>query len=135
MQKGVRSGQEFVDQLVSVNPTIIDTVEAHGVRSYIFAPCLVYSPGEGFGNKTSIQDVVIVKAAMKVRRVYKVDTENPAMTKALAKRNVIDGDDVMQADDEVLKKMGEALEVSPSMVPVLLGGMCQFTPEHGKQIG
>ncbi|KAH8431487.1 uncharacterized protein LDX57_009150 [Aspergillus melleus] len=58
-----------------------------------------------------------------------------AMAKALAKRNVLDDDDVMQADDEALKKMGEALNVSPSAVPVLLGGMCRFMPEHGRQIG
>ena len=59
------------------NTDIIDTAEAAGVRSYIFAPCIVYGEGEGFGNHTSIQDVHIVKAARKLRRVYKVDPGNP----------------------------------------------------------
>jgi len=56
---------------------VIDTAERYGVRSYIFAPCIVYGEGEGFGNRTSIQDVAIVKAAKKARRVYKVDLDNP----------------------------------------------------------
>lgn len=59
---------------------MIDTSEKYGVRGYIFVPCIVYGQGEGFGNQTSIQDVAIVKAAKKVRRVYKVDTDNPVCT-------------------------------------------------------
>jgi hypothetical protein len=45
-----------------------------------------------------------------------------AMAEALAKRNAIDDQTVQNADDTVLKKMGEALEVPPHTVPVLLGG-------------
>jgi hypothetical protein len=53
---------------VKANPLIIDTAKAHGVRSYIFAPCLVYGRGEGFGNLSSIQDVAIVQAAQSAAR-------------------------------------------------------------------
>lgn len=56
---------------------MIDTAEQYGVRSYIFVPCIVYGEGEGFGNRTSIQDVAIVKAAKKAQRVHKVDIDNP----------------------------------------------------------
>ncbi|CRG85985.1 hypothetical protein PISL3812_02988 [Talaromyces islandicus] len=68
---------EFVRRTTGTNITVIDTCEKYGVRGYIFAPCIVYGRGEGFGNQTSIQDVAIVKAAVKARRVYKVDTGNP----------------------------------------------------------
>lgn len=61
----------------SSRPTIIDAAEAQDERSYIFAPSLVYGTGEGFGNNTS-KDAAIVKAAKKLRRVYEVDTDNPA---------------------------------------------------------
>lgn len=64
-------------QGVKTNVTVIDTAEQCGVRSYIFAPCIVYDEGEGFGNRTSIQDVAIVKTAKKVERVYKVDFDDP----------------------------------------------------------
>lgn len=47
------------------------------MRTYIFAPCIVYGHGEGFGNKISIQTVAIVKAARAMRRVYKVDQGQP----------------------------------------------------------
>lgn len=56
---------------------MIATAEAHGVRSYIFIPCVVYGPGEGFGNRISIQTVAIVKAALKAKRVYRVDSGRP----------------------------------------------------------
>lgn len=59
------------------NNTVIEQAEKQGVRSYIFAPCIVYGRGEGFGNTTSIQTVAIVKAARAMRRVYKVDQGQP----------------------------------------------------------
>lgn len=62
---------------MKTNRIVIDTAEEYGVRSYIFAPCIVYGEGEGFGNRTSIQDVAIVKAAKKIRQVYKVDSDHP----------------------------------------------------------
>ncbi|PYH38151.1 uncharacterized protein BO87DRAFT_383045 [Aspergillus neoniger CBS 115656] len=58
-----------------------------------------------------------------------------AMAKALAKRGLVDDEDVVQADDQVLEKMGEALGVAPDEVQVLLGGRCMFTAEHGRRIG
>lgn len=68
---------EFDTQPARTNATVIDTAEDKGVRSYIFIPSIVYGEGEGFGNRTSIQDVAIVKAARGVRRVYKVDSNDP----------------------------------------------------------
>ncbi|GLB19856.1 hypothetical protein AtubIFM61612_009778 [Aspergillus tubingensis] len=156
IQKGAKSKHQFAAESANTNATIIDTAEAHGVSSYIFAPCLVYGQGEGFGSRTSIQDVDIVRAALKLRRVYKVDTDDPiwpvchvsdtaefvawnkvysAMARALAKHGLVEDDVVAQADDEVLAKMGEALGVAPDEVPVLIGGRCMFTPEHGRKIG
>ncbi|KAF1952041.1 NAD(P)-binding protein [Byssothecium circinans] len=58
---------------VRANTLGIDEAEKHGVRSYIFAPCIVYGRCRGFGNKISIQTVAIVKAAKAVRRVYDLD--------------------------------------------------------------
>ncbi|KAF7588248.1 hypothetical protein BBP40_005970 [Aspergillus hancockii] len=63
------------------------------------------------------------------------DKSYSAMAKALANRHLIDDAIVRDADDAALRKMGEALDVSPSIVPVLLGGKCTYTAEHGKQIG
>ncbi|KAI2933118.1 hypothetical protein CBS147320_1637 [Aspergillus niger] len=171
IQKAAKSRHKFAAESANTNATIIDTAEAHGVRSYIFAPCLVYGPGEGFGNQTSIQDVDIVRAAIKMRRVHKADMDDPiwpvchiadtanlylhilrkilsaeeighgkngfflassgsvtwnkvygAMAKALAKRGLVEDGNVVQADEEVLAKMGEALGVAPDEVQVLLGG-------------
>ncbi|CAN9095888.1 unnamed protein product [Alternaria alternata] len=62
---------------LKANCNVIEVAEAHGVRSYIFVPCIVYGKGEGFGNKTSIQTVAIIKAAKKLRQVYRVDEGRP----------------------------------------------------------
>jgi nucleoside-diphosphate-sugar epimerase len=59
------------------NNMVIEAAEAHGVRSYILAPCIVYGRGLGFGNVISIQTVAVVKAAKALRRVYKVDKGKP----------------------------------------------------------
>ena len=56
---------------------VIDIAEEHGVRSYIFVPCIVYGKGTGFGNPISVQTVAIVRAAKKLRQVYKVDKGKP----------------------------------------------------------
>ncbi|GKZ20540.1 hypothetical protein AbraIFM66951_005865 [Aspergillus brasiliensis] len=77
LQKGAKGPHVFINESVETNVTVIDHAERHGVRSYIFAPCLVYGRGEGFGNKTSIQDVSIVQAAQGARRVCAVDSDNP----------------------------------------------------------
>ncbi|PYH48098.1 uncharacterized protein BP01DRAFT_334592 [Aspergillus saccharolyticus JOP 1030-1] len=175
---------EFIIEPANANLNVIDLSEAHGVRSYIFAPCLVYGKGEGFDNQISIQDVDIVRAARRLRRVYRVDTDYPswpvshvadtadlylqilrkilsgdeigcgkkgfflaasgnlpwndvydAIARALAKRSVIDDELVLDASEPVLARMGEALGVAPSAVPVVLGGNCSFTAVHGGQIG
>jgi nucleoside-diphosphate-sugar epimerase len=62
---------------VVANNTVIEAAEAHGVRSYIFAPCIVYGRGLGFGNIISIQTVAVVQAAKALRRVHKVDEGKP----------------------------------------------------------
>ncbi|XHG04735.1 hypothetical protein AWENTII_007982 [Aspergillus wentii] len=77
IQKDAVTSHEFFVQSMKTNRIVIDTAEEYGVRSYIFAPCIVYGEGEGFGNRISIQDVAIVKAAKKIRQVYKVDSDHP----------------------------------------------------------
>ncbi|KAL2021455.1 hypothetical protein VTK56DRAFT_7208 [Thermocarpiscus australiensis] len=62
---------------VETNNIVIDTAEKHGVRAYIFVPCIVYGENSGFGNPISIQTTAIVKAAVAAGRVYKVDATHP----------------------------------------------------------
>ena len=45
-----------------------------------------------------------------------------AMSRALAKRGVVDSVDVKPADEEALRKMGEALQCPKDMVRLQLGG-------------
>ena len=45
-----------------------------------------------------------------------------AFARALAKRQYVDDETVLSADDDTLQRMGDALDVSPTAVPVLLGG-------------
>ena len=66
------------------NNVIIETAEKHGVKSYIFVPCIVYGKGEGFGNPTSIQTVAVVQAAKGLRQVYDVNDEKAVSQKDLA---------------------------------------------------
>ncbi|KAL4811973.1 hypothetical protein BDW67DRAFT_194067 [Aspergillus spinulosporus] len=68
---------DWFTQIARTNAVIIDTAEAHGVKSYIFVPCIAYGEGKGFGNRISIQDVAIIKAARAAGRVYKVDNGKP----------------------------------------------------------
>ncbi|KAJ5331825.1 hypothetical protein N7476_001608 [Penicillium atrosanguineum] len=169
---------------LDANNTVIETAEAHGVRSYIFIPCIVYGKGEGFGNPISIQTVAIVKAAKKLGRVYKPDADHHtwpvshvvdnallyleimrnilsdqnigfgkngyylaasgsvswndlycAMARGLAKRKVIETDEVSLVDDAVLEKMGAALGCPKDMVPLFLGGDCTLQARNGRKIG
>jgi nucleoside-diphosphate-sugar epimerase len=62
---------------LKANCNVIEVAGAHGVRSYIFVPCIVYGKREGFGNKTSIQTVAVIKAAKNLRQVYRVDEGRP----------------------------------------------------------
>ncbi|KAJ9296294.1 hypothetical protein DTO271G3_5435 [Paecilomyces variotii] len=77
IQKNARGPFEVKMMGVRANTTVIDTAESYGVQSYIFAPCIVYGEGEGFGNKISIQTVAIVQAAKALRRVYRTQSDKP----------------------------------------------------------
>ncbi|KAJ6573439.1 hypothetical protein DFH09DRAFT_1277072 [Mycena vulgaris] len=78
IQKSQRSPHTWMQEAVKANNIVVEEAEKYGVRSYIFAPCIVYGEGEGFGNKISIQTVAIVKAAKALQRVYKVDQGEPS---------------------------------------------------------
>ncbi|KAF2105551.1 hypothetical protein BDV96DRAFT_359458 [Lophiotrema nucula] len=184
IQKSHQGPFDIMNTALSTNNIVIDAAEARGVRCYIFAPCIVYGKGEGFGNKISIQTVAIVQAARALQQVYKTDPGNPtwpvchvydnttlylqilrkilegeeigygkngyflassgsvpwndlyaAMARALAQHGAVDDEAVKEADEGVLKKMGEALKCSPDFVAVQLAGTCAYTAEHGKRIG
>ena len=77
IQKSQKAPLPQMQIAVSTNNTVVEQGEAHGVRTYIFAPCIVYGKGEGFGNPISIQTVAIVQAAKAVGHVYKVDVDRP----------------------------------------------------------
>ncbi|KAI0599074.1 hypothetical protein F4775DRAFT_552798 [Biscogniauxia sp. FL1348] len=62
---------------VETNCSVIEEAEKYGVRSYIFAPCIVYGKSEGFGNRISIQTVAIVRAAIALKRLYRVNSGKP----------------------------------------------------------
>ncbi|KAH8880568.1 NAD(P)-binding protein [Thozetella sp. PMI_491] len=70
-------GHRFYLAGVATNTLVAEEGEKRGVRTYVFAPCIVYGKGEGFGNKISIQTVAIVKAAKALGRVMKVDDGRP----------------------------------------------------------
>ncbi|GFG05105.1 hypothetical protein IFM5058_02260 [Aspergillus udagawae] len=73
MQKSQRSTLPIMQQGVETNSRIIELSESLGVKSYIFAPCVVYGKGEGFGNKISIQTAALVRAAKATGRVYNLN--------------------------------------------------------------
>jgi hypothetical protein len=52
---------------------VVEAGEKHGVSTYIYIPCIVYGDGSGFGNRTSIQTVAIVKAAKALRQVIDLE--------------------------------------------------------------
>ena len=60
-------------QAVGANNQVIEAGEKHGVKTYIYIPCIVYGEGSGFGNRISIQTVAVVRAAKGMGRVCKVD--------------------------------------------------------------
>ncbi|THX73550.1 NAD(P)-binding protein [Aureobasidium pullulans] len=67
----------FLQPLLDTNITVTELSESLGVQSYVFAPCIVYGKGEGFGNKISIQTVAVVDAAKVAKKVYRVDQGRP----------------------------------------------------------
>ncbi|KAK8119760.1 uncharacterized protein PG998_004386 [Apiospora kogelbergensis] len=77
IQKEQKAPLTVMQTPVMTNNTVIEQCELHGVKSYIFVPCIVYGRGEGFGNVISIQTVAIVKAAKALRRVYRTDEGRP----------------------------------------------------------
>ncbi|KAJ9399474.1 hypothetical protein DTO282F9_3586 [Paecilomyces variotii] len=77
IQKNARGPFEVKMMGVRANTTIIDTAESYGVQSYIFAPCIAYGEGKGFGNNISIQTVAIVQAVKALRRVYRTQSDKP----------------------------------------------------------
>ncbi|KAI0186159.1 hypothetical protein EV127DRAFT_439878 [Xylaria flabelliformis] len=185
IQKGQKPHFSLMQEALDANNFVIEESEKHGIRSYVFVPCIVYGKGEGFGNQISIQTVAIVRAAEALKRVYRVDAgrptwpvchirdntnlylellrkilagENPgsgkngyylaasgsaawddlyaAMASALAKRNVVDNDTVVSANEQNLEAMGKGLGCPGALVPVMLGGNCTFTADRGsKELG
>ncbi|KAK7955725.1 uncharacterized protein PG986_004947 [Apiospora aurea] len=77
IQKHQQAPHEVMQTPVNTNNAVIEQCELHGVKSYVFIPCIVYGKGEGFGNVISIQTVAIVKAAKALRRVYRTDEGRP----------------------------------------------------------
>jgi len=77
IQKSQKALYPIIQKAVDTNNIVIEKAEANGVRSYIYVPCIVYGKGEGFGNPISIQTVAIVKAAKKLRQVYRIDSGQP----------------------------------------------------------
>ncbi|KAF9876568.1 nad dependent epimerase dehydratase family protein [Colletotrichum karsti] len=77
IQKAQKAAISVIQPGIETNKTITDEAEANGVKSYIFAPCIVYGKNEGFGNPISIQTREIVKAAKAAGRVYSVTRGRP----------------------------------------------------------
>ncbi|KPI45654.1 uncharacterized protein AB675_440 [Cyphellophora attinorum] len=78
IQKKSKAPLDKMQVPVDTNNTVIELCEKYGVKSYIFAPCIVYGRGEGFGNPISIQTKAIVQCAKALRRVYAVDEGEPS---------------------------------------------------------
>ncbi|KAK7742428.1 hypothetical protein SLS62_010736 [Diatrype stigma] len=77
IQKAQVPAIELMKEAVNTNCTVVEESEKHGVRGYVFAPCIVYGKGEGFGNPISNQTTCVVRAAKSAGRVYRVDTDRP----------------------------------------------------------
>ena len=77
IQKAQKAQVPPIQPAVGANNTIIEESLKLGVHAYIFAPCIVYGKGIGFGNPISIQTKAIVKAAQACKRVYSVNEGRP----------------------------------------------------------
>jgi nucleoside-diphosphate-sugar epimerase len=77
IQKKSKAPLDKMQVPVDTNNVVIELCEKYDVKSYIFAPCIVYGKGEGFGNPISIQTKAIVQCAKALRRVYAVDEGEP----------------------------------------------------------
>ncbi|KAK0458021.1 NAD-P-binding protein [Desarmillaria tabescens] len=71
-QKTTKSPIPLMQTPVDTVTSILELGDELGVRTYIYVPPMVYGPGEGFGNKISIQFVGIVRVGLALRRVYQV---------------------------------------------------------------
>ncbi|KAJ5682853.1 hypothetical protein N7462_006018 [Penicillium macrosclerotiorum] len=58
-----------------------------------------------------------------------------AMAKELAKRQVVDKEEVDLVNDQALEQMGVALGCPKDMVPLFLGGKCTLEAKNGLKIG
>ncbi|KAK0474214.1 NAD-P-binding protein [Armillaria novae-zelandiae] len=72
IQKTTKSPIPLIQTPVDTVTSILELGDELGVRTYIYVPPMVYGPGEGFGNKTSIQFVGIVQIGLALRRIYQV---------------------------------------------------------------
>ncbi|PSK35107.1 L-2-aminoadipate reductase [Elsinoe australis] len=77
IHKAQKAPYEMMQVPIQTNITITEEGEKRGVRTYIFAPCIVYGKGEGFGNPISIQTVDVATAAKGAGRVYKLRDDRP----------------------------------------------------------
>ncbi|KAI1374350.1 NAD(P)-binding protein [Hypoxylon crocopeplum] len=79
IQKSQRTKLGPIQEAIETNCRVVEQAENHGVRSYIFTPCIVYGKSESFGEPISMlrQLVAIVRAAKALKRVYRVDSNQP----------------------------------------------------------
>ena len=85
MPSNRRKADQWNQRARDTNNVVIETAREYDVRSYIFAPCIVYGEGEGFGNRISIQTVAIVQAAKALRTVYDVNADPDSVSFGLDK--------------------------------------------------
>ncbi|KAK5991928.1 hypothetical protein PT974_05318 [Cladobotryum mycophilum] len=162
-QKKQEKCPSIIHRAVKTNNTIIEQATALGVRSYIFAPCIVYGKGRGFGNPISIQTTWPVSHISDTGSLYIAilrtilaggdpghgkngyflaasgsvawDDIYTSIAVAMKKRGIIQDSNIRLANDEILEKIGVALGSSKQYVPLQLGGSCSFTAKRGEQIG
>ncbi|KAF2850138.1 NAD(P)-binding protein [Plenodomus tracheiphilus IPT5] len=159
-QKTLKAPHEIMAHAMTTNNTIIETAESHGVRSYIFIPCIVFGavydintegaswPVCHVSDTTSLYDKLLQSILsgddigygkegyyLASSGIVKWVDIYTAIAKALAKRKVIDSAEVKKADDAALKKMAKALGCPEAMVAVQLGGRCSLTADRASKIG
>ncbi|KAJ7702275.1 NAD-P-binding protein [Mycena rosella] len=76
LQRTFKSPHAVMNQAVNTNISIFDLSESLDVRAYILVPPMVYGPGEGFGNKISIQFVAIVRLAVALQYLPQIPADD-----------------------------------------------------------
>ncbi|KAJ7491295.1 NAD-P-binding protein [Mycena latifolia] len=109
LQKTFRSPHALMNQAVNTNISIFDLSESLDVRAYILVPPMVYGPGEGFGNKISIQFVAIVRIAVALQYLPQIP-----------------------ADDEVLCHLQDLISLYMTLLKSIIAGN---NPPFGKKHG